>query len=177
MSRRAVYINARVRYNRSMKRFALLAAVLLLCLAGCGHVVSEQLRSSARDIPPQALFATPDAYRGAVVILGGVIVGSANTKEGTYLEVVQKPLDSRGRPEERDVSSGRFLILYDSYLDTAIYARGRTVTVAGEVVGTERRRLDEIEYPYLLLRGREVHIVEPGRPLPLWLGIGFGARL
>lgn len=158
-----------------MRRIALIAVVMVLFLAGCAHVVSEKARATARDLPPAALFANPDAYRGDLVILGGVIVGSANTKEGTYLEVVQKPLDSRGRPEERDVSAGRFLVLYDGYLDTAIYARGRSVTVAGEVVGTQRRRLDDIEYPYLLLRGREIHLVEPGRPLPVWFGLGIGA--
>lgn len=162
-----------------MKRHVLIMVLGVLFLAGCAHVVSDSLRDKARDVPPATLLGNPDAYKGEVVILGGVIVGSKNTKEGTYIEVVQKPLDSRGRPEDVDASYGRFLVLYDGYLDTAIYSRGKEITVAGEVIGRQTRRLDEIDYPYLMMRGREIHLIEPRgyRSLPISFGVGIGARL
>nr|HID58391.1 hypothetical protein [Desulfobacterales bacterium] len=54
---------------------------------------------------------------------------STNTDEGTYIEAIQTPRDSRGRPEITDVSYGRFLILYQGCLNAAIYSKGRKVTL------------------------------------------------
>ncbi|HEX8949218.1 MAG TPA: Slp family lipoprotein [Dissulfurispiraceae bacterium] len=158
-----------------MKRLILLLLILSFA-GGCAHVVSEQLRKEADgEIPPRELFGNPDAYKGRIVILGGVIAGSTNTDKGTYIEVVQKPLDYRGRPKDTDVSYGRFLVLSDGYLDPAIYSRGKPVTVAGEVMGKTVRPLGEMQYPYTLIRAREIHLVERSRPLPIWFGIGVGA--
>ncbi len=148
----------------------------LLFLSSCAHVVSPGLREQAdKEITAQALFSNPDAYRGKLVILGGTIARATNTEKGTYIEVVQKPLDYRGMPKDTDATYGRFLILYNGYLDAAIYSRGREVTVAGEVLGKTVRPLDEIQYTYPLIKSRELYLLEPGRTLPIWLGIGVGA--
>ena len=156
-----------------MKRFLLLLTVL--SLIGCAHVVSKELREKAdkEPFPVTALFKDPDAFRGKTVILGGVIVNSANMEEGTYIEVIQKPLDYRGRPEDTDASYGRFITFYEGYLDTAIYTQGRQVTVAGEVMGKKMHPLGEIEYPYPLIRSRELHLFEPqyGGGIPIFFGI------
>lgn len=87
------------------------------------------------------LLKNPDAYRGKIAILGGIIVNSANTEEGTYIEVVQKPLDYQDRIKDTDLSSGRFLILYEGHLNAATYSKERGVTVAGEVIGKKVRPL------------------------------------
>jgi len=59
-----------------------------------------------------------------------VIIGAKNLKEGTLIEMVRKPADIERRPKDCDESDGRFLALYEGYLDVAIYNRGREVTVA-----------------------------------------------
>jgi outer membrane lipoprotein len=153
-----------------MKRFFLIL-ILTSLVVGCAHVVSKELREKAEEIAPTALFKDPDAYKGRLVILGGLIVSSINTKEGTYIEVVQKPLDYRGRPSDTDTSHGRFIIFYDEYLDTAIYCQGREITAAGEVMGKRMRPLGEIQYPYLLIKSRELHLFEPRYPVPVRFGI------
>ncbi|MEW6117110.1 MAG: Slp family lipoprotein [Nitrospirota bacterium] len=156
-----------------MKRFLLL--LIAVSLFGCAHVVSQGMRDRAREVPPQALFSNPDAYKGQTVILGGTIIGASNAKEGTYIEVIQKPLDSRGRPQDTDASFGRFLIFHEGYLDTTIYSRGRAVTVAGEIMGTRVRSIDDLPYSYPLIRSRELHLAETGRrSVPVSIGIGIG---
>jgi outer membrane lipoprotein len=155
-----------------MKRFFLLLVVM--SLFGCAHVVSEELREKAYGEPPEpVLFRDPDVFKGRIVILGGVIVSSMNTEEGTCIEVLQKPLDYRGRPEDTDVSFGRFLILYEGYLDTAVYSQGREVTVAGEVMGKKVQPLGEIQYPYPLIKSKELHLLEPSYGFPIMFGIGI----
>lgn len=156
-----------------MKQFLLLT-ILLLFVAGCAHVVSDKMRSMQdRDISLTQLFRQPELYKGRIVIMGGIIAGSLNTEEGTYIEVVEKPLDYLGRPEDTDRSLGRFLILHDGYIDTAIYARSRKVTVAGEVVGEKKRPLGEMVYRYTLIKSKELHLIRPGRRFPVFFEIGI----
>jgi len=160
-----------------MKRFLLLLTIL--SLIGCAHVVSQKMRELADKPPhPAELFKDPDAQKGRFVILGGSIAGSTNTQEGTYIEVVQKPLDSRGKPEYTDVSYGRFIIFYEGYLDTAIYSKGREITVAGEVIGKKVQPLGEVQYPFPLIKSTKLHLFEPGYygtfGIPIYIGIGVG---
>jgi outer membrane lipoprotein len=158
-----------------MKRLGILSLILLiLFISGCAHVVSQELRDRAeKEITPIDLMKNPDAYKGKFVILGGVIASSINMKEGTYIEVVQKPLDYRGRPEDTDISLGRFIILHEGYLDTAIYSQGREVTVAGEVMGKMIRPLGQIQYQYLLIKSKELYLFEPRYGVPIRFGIGI----
>ena len=156
-----------------MKRFLLF--FIIVPLLGCAHVVSKELRNKAYGEPSASvLFKDPDAFKGRTVILGGVIVSSTNTKEGTYIEVLQKPLDYRGKPEDTDASYGRFIIFSEGYLETAVYSQGREITVAGEVIGKELRPLGEIQYPYPLLKSKEHHLFEPRYDIPVHFGIGIG---
>jgi outer membrane lipoprotein len=156
-----------------MKRFLLLFTII--SLFGCAHVVSKELRDKAYgEPPPSALFKDADEFKGRIVILGGVIVSSANTEEGTYIEVLQKPLDYRGRPEDTDTSYGRFIIFSDGYLDTAVYSPGHEITVAGEVMGKRLRPLGEIQYPYPLIKSKKIHLFETGYGFPIQFGIGIG---
>jgi len=158
-----------------MKRLGILSLIILILLiSGCAHVVSQELRDRAeKEISPIDVMKDPDAYKGRTVILGGVIASSINMKEGTYIEVVQKPLDYRGRPDDTDISHGRFIILYEGYLDTAIYSQRREVTVAGEVMGKMVRPLGQIQYQYLLIKSKELHIFKPRYGVPIRFEIGI----
>jgi outer membrane lipoprotein len=148
--------------------------IIIFFISGCAHVVSEELREqAAADISASSLLKDPDLYKGEIVILGGSIINSSNTQEKTYIEIIEKPLNSRGRPEYTDISHGRFIIVYEGFLDTAIFSKGRYVTVAGEVMGKEIRPLDEIDYTYLVIKSRELHLLEPGSRFPVQFGIGI----
>jgi outer membrane lipoprotein len=156
-----------------MKRFLLL--LIIISFSGCAHVVSKELRDKAYGEPyASSLFKDPDEFKGRIVILGGVIVSSTNTTEGTYIEVLQKPLDDRGKPEDTDISYGRFIIFSEGYLDTAVYSQGREITVAGEVLGKKVKTLGEIQYPYTFIKSKELHLFETGYDTPLHFGIGIG---
>jgi len=156
-----------------MKRSILLLVMLSLA-SGCAHVVSKDLRDAAeKTVPVIELFKNPAAYQGRIFILGGTIVNSSNSPEGTYIEVVEKPLDYRGRPEHTDISRGRFIVLYEGYLDPAIFSPGRDVTVAGEVLGSKVRKLGQIDYPYVFMKSRGMYLLEPGYDTPVHFGIGI----
>jgi outer membrane lipoprotein len=167
------------RYNIFMKRYLFrlsgsLIILVITSLLGCAHVISKELREKAdKELSFTALLNDPDKYVGRFVILGGIIASSADTEEGTFIEVVQNPLNSRGKPQDTDVSEGRFLVLCEGYLDSAIYSQGTEVTVAGKVIGKRVRPLGEIQYTYPLIKSSEIHLFTPSRGIPIRFGIGI----
>ncbi len=156
-----------------MKWFILCFCISLF-ISGCAHVVSQEMRDLAdKGVTPEVLFQNPDQFAGRIVILGGFIVNTETKDEGSYIEVVQNPLDSMGRPENRDISSGRFLIFVEGHIDTAIYSAGREITVAGEVLGKKVKALGEAQYSYLMIRGKELHLIKQREDFPVHFGIGI----
>jgi outer membrane lipoprotein len=156
-----------------MKRLILFTFILFF-VYGCAHVVSKDLRDlSEKNVPVPLLFRDHDAYKGRIFILGGTIVNLTNTDQGTFIEVVEKPLDNRGRPQYTDLSRGRFLVLYEGHLDTTIFSQGRQVTVAGEVLGSKTRSLGDSNYSYLFVKSRGLYLIRPGYDIPIQIGIGI----
>jgi outer membrane lipoprotein len=142
-----------------MKRISFLLILFFLISAGCAPVISKQLREEvSTDITFKEVIKDPEMYKGKLVLFSGVILGSKNTKEGTLIEMLQKPADIEGRPKDVDESDGRFLALYDGYLDTAIYGHGREALVAGKVKDKRVLPLGEIEYVYPLISIKEIHL-------------------
>jgi outer membrane lipoprotein len=135
--------------------------VILVALAGmgCVHTVSPGIREQAS--PPISftqLRADTESYKDRVVILGGEIVQTHNMPEGSLIEVVQKPLDAAEQPVYTDATGGRFQALCEQYLDPAVYAQGRNITVAGQVLGTRSGQVGEIDYTYPLISCLELHL-------------------
>ncbi len=144
-----------------MKRvlFCLVTAAFLS--TGCAHVISkESIEHADRDISFAQLRENPDAYKGIMVILGGVIVNTVNKDDGSLLEAYQTRTSRIGEPVELDVSQGRFLIYYKGFLDPEIFQKGRKISVAGWVEGVKFQKLGDFEYRYPLLEVGEIYLWE-----------------
>jgi len=138
---------------------AKLVMFFILVIVGCAPVISKDIRDQvARDLSFKEVLQDPEAYKGKMVLWGGVIIKAENQKEGTLIEVLQKPTDREGRPKDVDLSDGRFLALYDGFLDAAIYAREREVTIAGEIKEKRVLPLGDIQYAYPLILVRQLHL-------------------
>jgi outer membrane lipoprotein len=147
-----------------MKRLVIFGMALIF-VSGCVNAISRGvLQEVDREITFSSLMKAPNAYQGKVALLGGVIVNTINKQEGTLLEVYQTRLD-RGRPVGTDSSEGRFLALYQGYLDSEIYKQGRKVTIAGTVQGEKVQQLGEIEYHYPYLIIKEIHLWQEEPPV------------
>lgn len=127
----------------------LMIACLLLSLSACGHVLSEQALSSVdTQIDYNAVRADPSSHRGETLLLGGEILTNTVTEAGTTLEILRYRLDRRGWPRGAVKPGDRFLARSDEVLDPALFAKGKTVTLTGTVVGSETRALDQARYLY-----------------------------
>jgi outer membrane lipoprotein len=134
-------------------------ALFTLLVTGCAHVISKEIRDQVEPgLTFREVFQNPDAYKGKIVLWGGTIISTKHQKDGTLLEILQRPMDMRGEPEAGDQSGGRFLALYPEFLDDAIYGKEREVTVAGEIIGKRTMPLGEIEYTYPVILIKEIHL-------------------
>lgn len=130
-----------------MRLTVLLAA--LLVLSGCASTVPAPLRDVPENAPqPGEVQADPQRFRGERVRWGGTVVAVTNMAERTVLEIVARPLDTQARPRDVDRSLGRFLARVPGFLDPAVYARGREITVVGTVAGVQAGAIGEYPYRY-----------------------------
>ncbi|MBP1711981.1 MAG: outer membrane protein slp precursor [Deltaproteobacteria bacterium] len=160
-----------------MKKHFWLMMGLLLALFACAPTFSRQsLDQVETNISFQVLLQDPEQYRDRVVMFGGEIIQTRTEANETWVEVLQKPLDWQNRPQDADVSYGRFFVQFSGFLDPAIYAPGRKITVIGEVQGKRVERIKDLDYSYPVVSSRESHLWQlqsPSGPA-IHFGIGIG---
>jgi outer membrane lipoprotein len=159
-----------------VKRFIMIMALPLIAMLGvasCAPPFAKgTLEKVDRSISFRELQRDPDTFKGRWVMLAGVIIEARNTKDGTTIEVLQRPMDRRGRPYETDVTEGRFIITTDRFLDAAVYHQGRRIAVVAEVAGQKMLPLGEIEYQYPVVVAKELYLWEPSSGPQFFFGIG-----
>ena len=142
-----------------MRALVLVAAAALFG-AGCATAPfpEDLTRSVNRSLTLAQIRADPRAHLGARVILGGDILATTPKAGETEIEVLARRLDSGDAPERSDRSSGRVLVRAPEFLDPAIYARGRRVTVLGTVAGSEERPVGEPPYAYPVITAERIKL-------------------
>lgn len=143
-----------------MKKVVVIMAVLIL--AACSPVLNRGLMNQGvRDVQFDQLRQAPDAYKGKLFILGGLIVDARFTEKGSQIEALAVPVDSLGYLEESERSQGRFLAVYPrdkGLLDPMIYKKGREITLAGEFIEARKSKIDEMEYIYPVFAIRQIYL-------------------
>jgi outer membrane lipoprotein len=173
-----------------MKKLFIIGAASLL-LVSCAPVLNRELmREGQRNASFDELRSNPEAYKGKLYILGGLIVETRFTARGSQIEVLSVPVDSYGYLAEHERSGGRFLAVYPrskTLLDPIVYTKGREVTLAGEFREIRTGKIDDMEYAYPVFEIRQIHLFEeqqyynrypypnyPSYPYPYWYNPYWG---
>jgi outer membrane lipoprotein len=153
-------MQAKKKTSRLLFNFALAAI-----LSSCAYPISDVYRREARpDVDFNTVHSDPAAYRGTLVIWGGEIIRTVTTGEKSDIIVLETPLDHWGKPLSDVHSQGRFIVQDNRFLDPAVYAKGRKITVAGVIIGEQRNRLDRTYYNYPLIKADQIHLWEESGP-------------
>jgi outer membrane lipoprotein len=148
-------------------------AILVAALVGCSPPFPRELLEKVeQNVSFTVLQKDSNPYVGKLLLLGGTIVETKNLKEGTRIEVLQRPLDGEARPESSDRTDGRFLIVTRQFLDGTVYHQGRMITVIGEAAAPQVLPLNEIEYRYPVLEAKSLHLWSPFAGPRFSVGIG-----
>jgi outer membrane lipoprotein len=143
------------------RRFALAVLGLMVSLGafGCQYPISREYRLQAReDLTAPMVQADPEAYKGDIVIWGGKILATANHADMTEITVLAAPLDSGEEPLSDAYSDGRFIARTGEFLDPEVFGRGKKVTLAGQITGTEERPLGETKYSYPVVEIKQIYV-------------------
>lgn len=147
--------------NTLIQKILIIFSVLLIC--SCAPVINKKLlQRGIIDANLSDIKTNPALSKGKLYILGGVIVKTTLTNEGSLIEAVYVPVNERGYLKGLHSTNGRFLALYKSHdmLDPLIFREQREITVAAEFIETRTGRIDEMEYVYPLFEIKEIYLWE-----------------
>jgi outer membrane lipoprotein len=128
-----------------MKNLAL--SLIALFIAGCASTPpAEQItQAPENDISIAEVYKDVLIFKDSVVRWGGRIlkVTEAGTDTNPFLkiEILEYPLDEKGKPMESAGSGGRFITQINSPYKKSSFFRGRLITVSGLITGKENYAL------------------------------------
>ncbi|RFC34580.1 MAG: outer membrane lipoprotein [Candidatus Nitrotoga sp. MKT] len=140
--------------------------LLPIVVAGCATVPKPLTGGPFSEVIPSA--AQNDHFVGQRIRWGGNIANAEPGKNETCFEIVSHPLDSNAKPLETDITWGRFIACAPDFYDPEVYAKGREVTVIGNIQGTIVRKLGEFEYRYPQINAETVYLWPKLIPYPYY---------
>ncbi len=146
-----------------MRRFILLVAVCMLLFSCVSVLRKDLMETGIRKFSFADLIGNPELYKGRLFVLGGMIVNTALTREGSQIEAVYVPVDSRGYLENLPGSTVRYLAILPGargILDPMIYRKNRQITLAGTFTGTQPGKIDSMDYVFPVFQIEQVYLWE-----------------
>jgi outer membrane lipoprotein len=136
-----------------------LLTLIALSLTGCASTIPRPIRDSqAVPVEVNQVQRTPQQFKGQQVRWGGTIVAVHNGPNETEIEVLSRPLDSEGEPLTNGEGRGRFIVEITGFIDPAVYAKERELTVVGPIIRTETRQVGDFPYIYPIIRGDHYYL-------------------
>ncbi len=125
--------------------------LLLLLLGGC-QTVPAPLQGQFDSLNPAE---AAQLANGARVRWAGLIHKTRNERTQTCLLVIGLPQKSSGRPRTQAEPQGRFEACMPRFLDPAIHASGRAITITGRLQRMEERLVGEypLSVPVVAMEG------------------------
>lgn len=132
---------------------------LAVLLGGCASAFPDDVMHTVdTSISAGELRRDPVAHKGARVIVGGEILSTQPKPGQTEIELLARRLRDDDSPERSDRSPGRLLLRSPDFLDPAVYAPGRRITVIGTVSGEEERKVGELPYRYPVIAVERIRL-------------------
>lgn len=145
-----------------MKNYAvaMICALCVLALVACSSLPREIRNAPRGGAEFHEAIRSPDEFKEREVRWGGEIIGVENRDSVSWVEVLQRPLDVDGRPMKTDHSSGRFIARVQGFLDPAVYAKGRQLTVYGTIERGAPGKIGNQAYIYPIITSERIHLWE-----------------
>lgn len=150
--------------------------LMVSCAAGIPLQIADQV---SWNLSFTELRREPEAYRGRVVALGGLVAHIEATDEGYRLVVHELPFKptSQYRPAVDQVPRGRFIVLIPRQSFPSDLRPGAEITVVGEILGQATAPEAGIYEGMPVLDARYVRMWGPswwpGFQIGVWGGIGI----
>ena len=153
--------------NRLHSYFQYVAALFIIAALGaCATHIPEQIRATPKEnILPRQVQKAPQVFLGKTIRWGGTVIAIKNHKNETRLTILSQMLNRFGQPAGGDQSNGRFIAVVPQFLDPAIYAKQRNITVVGTVNKVETKKIDDFAYDYPIIKVTSHYLWPPEREI------------
>lgn len=149
-------MNLRLNINRAFNTQVL---VLVITILSACSTAPKSLRSAPELSPLVSdVQAAPKSYQGEAARWGGSIVAVNHANGKTTVQIVSRPLSSNSRPSGKDQTDGRFLAIFEGFLEPEIYKEKRLLTVLGRLDGVDRQKIGNLDYVFPVLRVQGHHL-------------------
>ena len=138
--------------NRNLKNISI---ILLASLVTACASVPQPLVGEFPSLEPQQ---AKQLAQNQNIRWGGVIIAVNPQQDSTCLEILGKPMDTKQRPINEDGTIGRFIACKNQFLDPAVFAEGREVTVTGPIRQIEERLIGEFVYSYPIIDATTIYL-------------------
>jgi len=125
-----------------------LIAFAALFLSGCATTAHQLPAPAGGTVGVQQVRVDAQANVNKSVRWGGMIVDVENTNGESRVEIVAQPLLRDGQPDFRQASEGRFIAVFDQFLEPNDYKTSSQITVLGVITGTETGEIGQADYEY-----------------------------
>ena len=142
--------------NSKLGNIVLLVAILLF--SACATTPKLNLEGVDKKLGPEKVLTSFASFEGDRVLWGGIIVSSQNLKDSSMLEILAYPLDDNYKPDLNVPALSRFIAVQDKYLETLVYAPGRSITMVAVVEEIKRGKIGEAEYNYPLVKAEQIYL-------------------
>lgn len=143
-----------------MKTFVIIILSFMIFLS-CAPVLRQDLmKQGTFNVQPSEFKRNPIRYKGRLFIFGGIIVKTTIKENGSLIEAIYVPVNSRGYLKSIGTSDGRFLALYEGkeILDPLIFREKREITLAAEFIELRKGKIGEAEYTYPLFDIKQIYL-------------------
>lgn len=137
------------------------AVCISLTLVACSTVPNDIGGNVDPSITLTRVRADQSLAQGQLVRWGGLIARVQNKEGQTWIEIVEKPLTHYGQPVDANVTNGRFIAIFDRFLDPMVFQLGREVTVMGSLQPAVEGKIDEQPYHYAVIAASGFHLWQP----------------
>lgn len=162
MARGIVIITGATHTDIVSMSMALLSRLLLLLLVSlltaCATGPEFDSAHFQQGIAPEDAVRNIETYRNSDVMWGGLLVSNVALQQGSQLEVLAYPLNSKQRPDTSRPSQGRFVLLVDRLLEPVDYSDGRIVTITGKLIGTRDGVIGAAEYEFPIVDAEDIYL-------------------
>lgn len=141
----------------------IMSGMLALLLVACASVPESVRGPTDPSITLSAVRGNEGMINGQLVRWGGLVARVQNKDNQSWIEIVEQPLNSWGRPIGGNQTSGRFIAVFGGFLDPLIFQTGREITVVGSLQPAVEGKIDDQPYKFPVLSGSGYHLWEPKR--------------
>lgn len=138
-----------------MKSYLLLPCLLF---SACTALPPAVENAPAMQLSYQQVSGDINSFKDAPVRWGGVIINVENQEHVSLMQVVFHSLDYSGRPQLHKPGEGRFVVKSAEFLDPAVYAKDKEITVAGVIAGDIERTVGKRIIQVPLLSATAIHL-------------------